>query len=172
MQERAGGRAELAVADRVGDVGDDGHRFVLRRPDLLDQRGVRGPRRLDLREPVVEAVVLAQDLRDRDLVLRQEREVREVHLPRERVLALLRETHELVGLVEQLALLRRVDERLQAHERHRDEHRSDDQERGEQLRVHRRADARDPAHEQAQRRPALDELGELFDLDFRGLLRR
>ena len=80
----AGDRAELAVADRVGHVGDDRHRLVLRRSDLLDQGWIGGSRRLHLGEPVVESVVLAQDLGDRHLVLRQQRQVGVVHLPRQR----------------------------------------------------------------------------------------
>ena len=90
-----------------------------------------------------------------------------MHLPRERVLALLREADELVRVVELLALPRRADDGLQADQRHRDEQQRDDQERGEQLGVDRRANARDPAHEQAQRGSTLDALGELLESDFR-----
>ena len=50
------------VADGVRDVGDGRHRVVLRAANGLDQRALVGPRRrLEPRERVVEAVVLAQD---------------------------------------------------------------------------------------------------------------
>ena len=88
--ERVHGVVDLALADEVRDVRDHRHRVVLRRPDLLDQRALVGRRRrLDAGERVVEAVVLAKDLRDRRFVLEHERHRRVVHLQRERVLDLL-----------------------------------------------------------------------------------
>ena len=66
---------------------------------------------------------------------------------RERVLDLLRPVDALVRLVELPALARRVHERLQADDGHRDEQQRDDQEGEQQLGVNRGADAGDPAHE-------------------------
>ena len=84
------GVVDLALADGVRDVRHHRHRVVLRRSDLLDQRALVGRRRrLDAAERVVEAVVLAKDLRHRRFVLAHERHRRVVHLERERVLDLL-----------------------------------------------------------------------------------
>ena len=88
--QRVPGVVDLALADGVRDVRHHRHRVVLRRSDLLDQRALVGRRRrLDAGERVVEAVVLAKDLRHRRFVLAHERHRRVVHLERERVLDLL-----------------------------------------------------------------------------------
>ena len=88
--QRVPGVVDLALADEVRDVRHHRHRVVLRRSDLLDQRALVGRRRpLDAGERVVEAVVLAKDLRHRRFVLAHERHRRVVHLERERVLDLL-----------------------------------------------------------------------------------
>ncbi|HEX7328086.1 MAG TPA: hypothetical protein VF428_06070 [Casimicrobiaceae bacterium] len=162
MLQRVGHRAQFAVANRVGDVGDHGHRLVLQRSHLAHQGRIRRARSFELGEPVVELVVLAQDPGDRRFVLREQRDVGEVHLSGQRRFTLLRESHQLVRLVEQPALVHDADDRLQSRQRHHDEQRRDDQERCEELGVDRRTDAGDPAHHAVQERALLHDVRELF----------
>ena len=171
-QKLAGDGAELAVADRVRHIGDDRHGLVLRRSYLLDEISLGYPRRLELGEPVIEAIVLAQDLRDRHLVLGKQRQIRKVHLPRQRLFALLGPADLLVRLIEQLRLLRRVHDRLKTYRRHRDEKQRDDQECGQQLGVDGGTNSSDPTHQFAERGMALDKRSELFEFDFSSLRRR
>ncbi len=142
----------MALADEVGDVGDDSHRVFLRRPDLLDQRQLvawRGA--LDARQRVVEAVVLAQDAPDRRFVLEDQRHRGVMHLQRERVLDLLRPMHTLVGLVEPAAVAIHGGEELHADDADRDDQAGDEQERGEQLDADRGLYPCDPPNEPTQR---------------------
>ena len=90
-----------------------------------------------------------------------------MHLPSQCMLAFLRQTDHFMRFVEQLALMRRADDGLQAHQRHGDKKRRDDQERGEQLGMDRCANSRDPTHQQAERCSTLDTLGELFEFHCR-----
>jgi len=63
----------------------------------------------------------------------------------------------------------RVDYGLQADQRHRNKKQRDDQKRGKQLGMDRRANARDPTHQRAKQCSPLNTLGELFEFDFRML---
>ena len=92
-----------------------------------------------------------------------------MHLPGQRMLTLLRQADHFMSFVEQLALARRADDGLQAHQRHRNKKQGDDQKRGKQLGMDRRSNARDPTHQRAKLRSTLDTLGELFEFDFRML---
>ena len=83
------------------------------------------------------------------------------------MLAFLCQMDEFMRFVEQLALMRRADDGLQAHQRHGDKQRRDDQERGEQLGMDRCANSRDPTHQQAERCSTLNAFGELFELHCR-----
>jgi hypothetical protein len=112
---------------------------------------------------VIEPIVLAQDFRDRHFVLGEQGQIREVHLPGQRMLALLRQADLLVRLIQQLALPGRAHDRQKTYDRRRDEKQRDDEEAGQQLRVDGRSNTRHPSHRCAKRRSTLDERGEFFE---------
>ena len=127
-QQRAGDSTKLAITDRVRHIGHDRHRLVLGCSYLLDETLLACPRRLKLGKSVVEPIVLAQDLRDRHFILGKQRQIREVHLPGQRMLALLRQAHLFVRLVQQLALPGRAYDGQKTYDCRRDEKQGDDQE--------------------------------------------
>jgi hypothetical protein len=108
--------------------------------------------RFQVRQQVVEAVVLAQDPSDRGLVLGEQCKRGEVHLPRQHIFDLLRRADALVRLIEQLALSGRAELREQAHDSHRDEQQRHDQKAAQKLGMDGGADSREPTHQRADRR--------------------
>ena len=170
IEKRSRHGAELAIPDRIGHVGHRGHRVVLRGADLLDETVLLGRRlRLQARERAVEAVVLAQDPRDRGLLLRKQRECGEVHLSGQRILDLLGRVDPLMRLIEQPTLSRRAHLRQQARHGHRDEQQRDDQEAGQKLGMDGGANGRHPPHQPAERKPVQELRGDLLELDFLSL---
>ena len=96
-------------------------------------------------------------------------EYREVHLPRQRMLDLVGPADPFVRLIEQPALPGRAHLRHEAHDGHRDEQQSDDQEAAEKFGVDGGTNARHPTHQCAERRPAQDQRRDLLEFDFLSL---
>ena len=145
-------QVDLPVAHEIRDVGDQRHRLFLPGADLLNHEllGILH-RRLEVRERLVEAVVLAQDRRERLLVAHQQRHGREVHLHRERMVDLLRPVEALMRLVEQLALPRHAAHGVHAERSHGEDQERDAEEGDEQLALDRPAHPGHPANHGSQR---------------------
>ena len=153
----------------VGHVGDHRHRLVLAGADLLDELVLaRAARRLELASVSLKRLFSRRILAMVASSCDEQRQRRKCICRASACSICCDQADALVRLRRAARLCSRsAEDRLHAEGAHRDEQQRDDQERAQQLGVHRGADAGHPAHEGAQRGPRQHDSGDLLELDFR-----
>ncbi len=154
---------DFTVPNKVCNIGHGGQRLYLGSADPLDQlhlfrlRGL-----LKASQRIVEPVVLAKNNFDRRLAPQEQSHGCEVHLHGQGMLDLLRLVHSFVSLIQELALTGHFGDGLEAHGAHADHQQGDEEIAGEQFRMNRGLDGRNPAHQASQRGACQEKIYDLF----------